>query len=374
MNFSMNAILEKREVPHGGIAKLLLVLFSIIFGFVIGAWLIALAGVSPLEAYQSLFYGAFGRKSGVIEFILKGTPLLLAGLGMVIAFKAQVWNIGGEGQIYVGAMAATWVGINFAGLPTWLHLPLTILAGGIGGSLWALIPAILRVFLNVNEVITTLMFNYIGIFIVSWAVHGPMKEPGGFMPQTARIAETAILPPVIPATRLHAGVLLALIAAVAVYFLLYHTTIGYNIRAVGENPQGAKFGGIRVGGTLITAMLMSGFLCGLAGTNEVLGSHYRLLDGISPGYGFTAIVVALLGRLNPFGVIAAAYLFSSLFIGATQMQRTVQIPLALSNVIQAIIVLTVLGTERLLNYDIVPLRKLISKVRRNIPAVTSLEG
>jgi simple sugar transport system permease protein len=293
---------------------------------------------------------------------------------MVIAFKAQVWNIGGEGQIYVGAMAATWVGINFAGLPTWLHLPLTILAGGIGGSLWALIPAILRVFLNVNEVITTLMFNYIGIFIVSWAVHGPMKEPGGFMPQTARIAETAILPPVIPATRLHAGVLLALIAAVAVYFLLYHTTIGYNIRAVGENPQGAKFGGIRVGGTLITAMLMSGFLCGLAGTNEVLGSHYRLLDGISPGYGFTAIVVALLGRLNPFGVIAAAYLFSSLFIGATQMQRTVQIPLALSNVIQAIIVLTVLGTERLLNYDIVPLRKLISKVRRNIPAVTSLEG
>lgn len=362
----MESIFEKRELPHGSSVTFLLILFSVLLAFTFGAGLILAAGVSPGEAYKTLFYGAYGRSSGLIETIVKGTPLLLAGLGMVIAFKAKFWNVGGEGQIYMGALAATLVGLFKSGMPAWIHLPLALCAGGIAGSLWGLIPALLKVYLKVNEVITTLMLNYIAILTVTWLVHGPMKEVGGFMPQSARVAETSILPLLFPPKRLHAGVIFAVIAAGMIYLLLNYTTMGYNIRAVGKNPDGAKYGGIRVGTTILTVMIMSGFLCGLAGANEILGIHYRLLDGISPGYGFTAMVVALLGRLNPLAVIASSYLFASLAVGAAQMQRAVQIPLALSNVIQGLIVLCVLGTEILLDYDIVPLRRLFRHIKHRI--------
>lgn len=360
----MKAFFEKRELPHGTFFNLALILASILLAFLIGAGLIAVAGKSPLQAYQTLYSGVFGRTYGIIETLIKGTPLLLAGLGMVIAFKAKVWNVGGEGQIYMGALAATWVGLNLKAGSVWVHLPLALLAGAAAGSLWALIPALLKVYLKVNEVITTLMLNYIAILLVSWLVHGPMQEVGGFMPQTPRVADTAILPLLFPPNRLHAGVLLAVAAAVLVYVLLFHTTLGYNIRAVGANPAAAEHGGIRVRRTVLLVMLLSGSLTGLAGANEVLGFHYRLLDGISPGYGFTAMVVALLGKLNPLAVIASAYLFASLYVGASQMQRVMQVPIALSQVIQGLVVLCVLGTELLLEYDFVPLRNLLRRLAR----------
>jgi simple sugar transport system permease protein len=354
----MKPIFVKRAQPHGSILSVVLILLSVLLAFILGAGLIAVAGKDPVVAYQTLFSSVLGRQSGAIEMLIKGTPLLLAGLGMVVAFKARVWNVGGEGQIYMGALAGTWVGIHVSGLPQALHLPAALLAGALAGSLWALVPALLKVYLKVSEVITTLMLNYIAILFVSWLVHGPMEEVGGFMPQTPRIAETAVLPLIFPPTRLHAGVILAVAAALLVYLLLHKTTLGYNIRAVGANPNASECGGVKTGPTILVVMLISGALAGLAGANEILGFHYRLMDGISPGYGFTAMVVALLGRLNPIGVIASGYLFSGLYVGSAQMQRVMQVPIALSQVIQGLVVLCVLGTEILLDYDFVPINRL----------------
>lgn len=357
----MKPFFEKREQPHGAVVNVALILGSIFLALVLSAGMVAAAGKNPGEVYQAICKGVFGRTAGMVEMVVKGTPLLLAGLGMVFAFKAKVWNVGGEGQIYMGALAATWVGVNLTGLPAWLHLPLALLAGAIAGSLWALIPALLKVYMKVNEVITSLMLNYIAILFISWVVHGPMQEVGGFMPQTPRVANTAILPLLFPPSRLHAGVILAITLAFVVYLLLFYTPLGYNIRAVGANPSAAEHGGIRVSRTILLVMVMSGMMTGLAGANEVLGFHYRLMDGISPGYGFTAMVVALLGKLNPLAVVLSAYLFASLNVGAAQMQRVLQVPIALSQVIQGLVVLCVLGTELLLEYDFVPLRKLRKK-------------
>ena len=354
----MRPLLEKRQQPHGTLPTILLAVLSVVLALIIGAGLIAMAGVSPFEAYRALFYGAFGRTYGLIDTLVKGTPLLLSGLGTVIAFRAGVWNVGAEGQIYFGALFAAWVGLNAGDLPVWIHLPLALLAGAIGGGLWALIPGLLKAYLKVNEVIVTLMFNYIAILFVSWLVHGPMEEVGGFMPQTPRIPEAAQLPLLFPPTRLHAGVLVALGATVVVYFLMFHTSLGYRMRAVGANPAAARFRGIGVERTIVYVMVLSGAFAGLAGANEVLGIHYRLLDGISPSYGFTGIVVALLGKLHPLGVVAAAYLFASLSVGADMMQKIVHVPIALSRVIQGLVVLCVLGTEFLLEYDFVPFRRL----------------
>lgn len=354
-----NKIFEKRQRQHGTFVALILIILSILLAFVFGAGLIVAAGVSPLKAYTELFSGAFGRVYGLIDIVVKGTPLLLAGLAMVIAFRARIWNVGAEGQIYIGALFATWVGLNIKGLPIWAHLPLALLAGAVGGGIWGLIPGLLKAYLKVNEVIVTLMLNYVATHFIVWLVNGPMEEVGGFMPQTPRVSDTAILPLLFPPARLHAGVLIALVASVLVAFLLFQTSLGYRIRAVGENPDAARYGGIHVERHIVLIMIMSGMLSGLAGANEILGVHYRLLDGISPGYGFTAMVVALLAKLHPVGIVASAYLFASLRVGADMMQRTVQVPLALSHVIQGLVVLTVLGTEILLNYDIVPLRKLM---------------
>ena len=358
----MKSLFEKREIPHGSVVNILLILVSILIALLIGAVLIAVAGKNPIMAYQTLLDGAF-KGYGLTNTLIKATPLLLAGLGMVIAFKAKIWNVGGEGQIYMGALAAAWVGLNLKVDSIWIHLPLSLLAGAIAGSLWALIPALLKVYFKVNEVITTLMLNYIAILLVSWLVHGPMQEVGGFMPQTPRIADTSTLPLLFPPNRLHAGIVIAIILAVLVYFLLFYTTLGYNIRAVGANPDAAEHGGIQVNRNILLVMILSGSLAGLAGANEILGFHHRLLDGISPGYGFTAMVVALLGKLNPLLVIASSFLFGSLYIGANQMQRVMQVPIALSQVIQGLVVLCVLGTEILLEYDFLPFRTLLTRLK-----------
>ncbi len=361
---------EKREQPLTSLpASLALIIVSVVMALLVGAAAIALTGVSPLTAYQALFYGAYGRLYGLIDTLVKATPLLLAGLGVTVAFRAGIWNIGAEGQLYMGALFATWAGLNLGELPASLLLPLAILAGFISGGLWGLIPGILKAALEVNEVIISLMLNYIAIYFVSYLVHGPMEEVGGFMPQTPRVAPGAQLPLLIPPTRLHAGIILALVLAVVIHFVLWRTTFGYRLRAIGANPRAARYGGIKIGRNIALTMFISGGLAGLAGANEVLGIHYRLLDGISPGYGFTAIVVALLGKLHPLGVVAAALLFASLSVGADMMQRMVRIPIALAHVIQALVVLFVLGTEILLEYTFTPLqrfregRKIREKVR-----------
>jgi general nucleoside transport system permease protein len=353
----MRPLLEKRQQAHGGLANLFLMLLSIGLALVLGAGMVALTGVNPLTAYGALFHGAFGRTYGLADIVVKGTPLALSGLGSAIAFRANVWNIGADGQIYMGAVGAALVGLNIGGLPTWLHLPLVLLAGAVGGGLWALGPGLLRAYLKVNEVIVTLMLNYVAALFVGWLVHGPMAEVNGFMPQSARLPVTAQLPLLLPPTRIHAGVFVALLAALAIQVLLFRTSVGYRIRAIGANPHASRYGGIGVERYIILVMVLSGMLSGLAGAVEVSGVHQRLLEGISPGYGYAGIVVALLGKLNPVGVLCAAYLFASLSVGADMMQKTVRVPTALSQIIQGLVVLCILGTEILLQYTIVPLRR-----------------
>ena len=343
--------LKRRPQPlTSPLANLSLILGSVVVAMLVCMVPISLVGVNPLQAYGAMLSGAFGSTEGIIAIVMRATPLLLTGLGTMVAFRSAQWNIGGEGQIYLGALGATLVGLAFTNLPLWLHIPLAILGSFIAGGLWALLPALLKAFRGVNEIISTLMLSYIAIFLIRYLVDGPLQGSSDFMPQTDVIAGTAQLPLLFPPHRLHAGTLLALLMTAAVYILLWQTSIGYGLRAVGYNPFAARYGGINIVKNIVLVMVMSGGLSGLAGANEVLGFHYRLFDGISPGYGFTGIIVALLGRLNPIGLVASSLLFSSLIIGANSMQQMVGIPSAIAGIIQAVVVLFVLGTELFLEY------------------------
>ena len=350
--------LKRRSQPlTSPLAKGLLIVGPMVLALLVCAVPVMLSGANPWYAYSVMFAGAFGSLDGIADVVMRATPLLLTALGTTVAFKGGQWNIGGDGQIYFGALGATLTGLAFQGLPLWLHLPLAIAGGFLGGALWALPAALLKAGRGVSEIITTLMLNYIAVFFISYLVKGPLQGPSEFMPQTATIPETARLPLLFEGFRLHGGTVVALLLVVAVYFLLQRTSLGYNFRAVGENPKASRYGGIKVSLVIILIMSISGGLSGLAGANEVLGYHYRLFDGISPGYGFTGIIVALLGRLNPFGVLASSVLFSGLIVGANEMQRVVGVPTAIAGIIQATIVLFVLGAEMLVDYRIAITRK-----------------
>ena len=350
--------LKRRSQPlTSPLAKGLLIVGPMVLALLVCAVPVMLSGANPWYAYRVMFAGAFGSLDGIADVVMRATPLLLTALGTTVAFKGGQWNIGGDGQIYFGALGATLTGLAFQGLPLWLHLPLAIAGGFLGGALWALPAALLKAGRGVSEIITTLMLNYIAVFFISYLVKGPLQGPSEFMPQSATIPVTARLPLIFEGFRLHGGTVVALLLVVAVYFLLQRTSLGYNFRAVGENPKASRYGGIRVSLVIILIMSISGGLSGLAGANEVLGYHYRLFDGISPGYGFTGIIVALLGRLNPFGVLASSVLFSGLIVGANEMQRVVGVPTAIAGIIQATIVLFVLGAEMLVDYRIAITRK-----------------
>ncbi len=311
----------------------------------VGAALVLVAGANPLTGYLALIGGAFGSLNSLAEVGVKAAPLLLAGLGIAFAFKAGYWNIGAEGQLYMGALGATWIGLHLGAWPMAVVLPAAVGTGFVLGAIWGLIPGLLLARLGVSEIINTIMFNYIAIFFVSYLVTGPMKEEGGYLPQTDLIAESAVLPKLLPPTRLHAGVLLAVGAAAVLYWIMVRSTLGYRLRVVGGNPQAARYAGISVDRVFVIASGVSGGLAGLAGMGEISGLHQRLLEDISPGYGYTAIVVALLGRLHPVGVVIAAVLFSALRVGADAMQRRLGIPVALVYIIQALVILFVVGRE-----------------------------
>lgn len=356
-------IFEKRVQPRGLWFSIGITLFSIFLALCIGAIPIFLAGANPLFAYQALFYGAFGRLNGLVATCIKATPLLLSALAIIVAFKANLWNLGGNGQMYLGALMATLVGL-FAKLPIYLHLPLALLAGFVGGVLWILPFAFFRAYLRVNEVIMTLMFNFIAIFFINWLVAGPLEEAGGYMPQTPAILPTARLPLIFPPTRLHAGIILAVVLAIFLYFLLFRTSFGYNLQAIGANPKAAQYGGINVKCSIVLIMGLSGGLMGLAGANEILGIHHRLLSGIVANYGFTGMVAALLGGLHPLGAVVAAFFFSSLIIGADMMQKMTGVPISSAYIIQALVVLFIVGGRVVGQYDFVPLRSFVLKYKQ----------
>jgi simple sugar transport system permease protein len=322
----------------------------------IGAIMIAILGVSPLVAYQALLKGAFGSMNAIADTVVKATLLLFVGLGICIAFRAGVLNIGGEGQLVVGALSATIVCLNFPNLPGWILIIIALLAGLLSGAIWAGIAGFLKAYFKVNEILSTIMLNYIAAYGMNYLLRGPIMDPlqielGSFIPQTARLTHVVDLPRLIP-TRLHFGTIVAVVFAILVYVFLWRTTIGFRIRMIGQNIQASRASGINVQKYMVLAFVLSGALVGLGGAIEVLGVHHRLFtDGSVSGFtgsaGFNGIVAALFGQLHPIGTIPASLLLGALLTGANKMQRAVQIPSALIGALNGLIVLFVVGSEYL---------------------------
>lgn len=332
----------------------LLPVFATLAALLVGAVMLLILGVNPFVAYQALIEGAFGSTNAFAETLVRATPLLLVGLGICIAYRGSVINIGGEGQMIVGALVATWVGITFTDLPGWFMIIVGMLVGTIGGAIWGGIPGLLKAYFNVNEILSTVMMNAIAVQFMNFFLTGPMIDPSqadiaSQIPQTARLEEAYRLPRLVP-TRLHLGALIAVILAVVVYILLWRTTLGYRIRAVGQNPHASKYAGINVKKHIVLALLLSGAFAGLAGAMQVYGVNFRMITDGSPtgftgGAGFNGIVAALFGQLHPILTIPASILFGALLVGANAMQRVVQIPSALITALNGLVVVFVVSSE-----------------------------
>ena len=321
--------------------------WAVLGALAIGAVFIAAAGINPVDAYAALLKGAFGTLSGFGITMQKTVPLIFAGLGVAFAFRCGLFNIGGEGQLYIGALFGGVIALSFTSLPTPIMLPAMLIASFIGGGIWGAIPGLLRAKWKMSEIITTILMNYVGFWFVSYLLHGPLQESRGYYPQSEILPQASWLPMLWPAARVHLGVVLALLAAAAVYVVLWRTTIGYQIRAVGSNPQAAEYSGIPVVRSMVLAMFVSGGLMGLAGAAEIFGVQHRLSDFFSPGYGFDGIAVALLGYTHPVGVVLAAVFFGGLRSGFNAIQRTEGLPLALAQVVQGLTLILVVASVAL---------------------------
>ena len=332
----------------------LLPVFATLAALVLGAIMLLFLKVNPMEAYQALWEGAFGSSNAFAETLVKATPLLLVGIGICISFRGDVINIGGEGQMIIGAILATWVGLTFTGLPGWLVISLAMLAGFLGGAVWGGIPGFLKAYFSVNEILSTVMMNAIAVQLMNFLLRGPMIDPAqaelaSKIPQTARLLEIFRLPRLVP-TRLHLGALLAVALAFLVYILLWRTTLGYRIRAVGQNPNASRYAGIKVPRYIVLALLFSGAFAGLAGAIQVYGVNFRMItDGSASGFtgsaGFNGIVAALFGQLHPVWAIPASILFGALLVGANSMQRVVQVPSAFVTALNGLVVVFVVSSE-----------------------------
>jgi simple sugar transport system permease protein len=354
----------------------LIPILAVVSGLIVGALIIAFTSEevyaawarSPIQgvvaglrivgaAYGALFAGSIGDPGRIIgalqggdpldirrafnpflESLVASTPYIFGGLAVALGFRSGLFNIGAEGQIFVGAICAAFVGYSITGLPAIVHLPLALAAGALGGAAWGFIPGWLKAKTGGHEVINTIMLNYIAFRLSDWLLSGPMKRPDSFNPVSPTIQESAALPRFFEyPIRFHAGFFIALAAAWLVYWLLFRTTIGFNLRTVGSNPNAARYAGINIVGNMVLAMSLSGALAGLAGANEVLGVNLNLAMAFSSGYGFDSIALALLGKSHPLGVVLAALLFGTLRNGATRMMVVSSIPIDIISVLQALI-------------------------------------
>jgi simple sugar transport system permease protein len=318
---------------------------ALLGALLVSAAIIVVSGHNPWLAFSAVVQGAFGSLDSVSEVAVKSCPLLLTGLAIAVSFQAGVWNIGAEGQLLMGALAMAALGTRAATLPAWLDLSVDLVAAAGCGAAWAGIAGQLKRRRNVNEVISTIMLNFIALALISYLVQGPLMEAGGRYPQTDAILPGLWLPRLSP-YRVHLGVVVALLMAAALHVLLYHTVAGYEMRAAGANPQAARLAGINVDRRLLLALMLSGGFAGLAGAIEVSAVTRRLYEHFSPGWGFTAIAVGLLGRLSPAGVVVAAFFFGALDTGSNAMQRVAGVSSVLVSIIQATVILFLVTLER----------------------------
>ncbi len=328
------------------------IVLALVAAFVVSSLLIASAGATVSEALKAMFQGAFGTRNAVVETLVQATPFIFTGLAVTIAFRARVWNIGAEGQFFAGGMAAFWVATSLEGLPPALLIALTILGAALAGGLWGGIAGFLKARYGANEIIVTVMMNFIISLILSYLLSGVWQDANSYFYQTALMPEASFLPRLLDKGRLHAGFVLALLTALGTYVLLWKTTLGYEIRAIGINPLASRYKGISVALTTVLVMAISGAVAGLAGVSEVGGIHHRLRLDISIGYGFTGIIIALLGRLHPAGVVLAAIFFGALVNGALAMQIATGVPVALVHAIQGITLIFLLAADVLARYQV----------------------
>ena len=320
-------------------APLLAIAMSLLLACVLIVW----AGESAAAALALMLSGAFGSAFALTETLARAIPLMLCGLAVAVAFRARFFNIGAEGQLYAGALAATWLGTGLVTLPAPLMLPLLFAVGAAAGALALLLPWFLKVRLGVDEVVTTLLLNFVILLLVGYALEGPMKDPMSMgWPQAAPIVESGVLPALVPRSRLHAGLYVAVLAAAALWLLLRYTPFGFAVRALGLNPEAARHAGVDPARTLLGVALASGALAGFAGVSEVAGLKGYLTLDLSPGFGYTGIAVAMLANLHPLGVLVAAVFLAGITVGADSMSRVLDVPSYIADIMVAAAVLSVL--------------------------------
>lgn len=324
---------------------------AIVLALLLGALVLLVGGFSPVDGYHTMWSGAFGNGDALAETLVATTPLIFTGLAVAVAARMLLWNIGAEGQLFMGATFASYMAFTFAGWPRGLLLPAMVVAGALGGALWASGPGLLRAKLAVNEIVTTLLLNFVAILFVDYLVHGAWRDPGSSnFPLSKPFTTSATLPSFF-GTRLHAGILIGLGAALLVWLLLRQTRWGYEVRVIGESTSAARYAGIPTERNIVLVMLLSGALAGIAGMSEVSGIVHRIQADISPGFGFTGIIVATLARFSPPGVVVAAFLFGALQVGGFALQTT-EVPSSIVGILQGSILFITVGAEVLARFRI----------------------
>jgi general nucleoside transport system permease protein len=342
--------LQVERLPAPFWMRAIIPIASVLITFILTSGFVIAVGANPLQAAYYFLLDPLSNPVRLIEVLVKATPLLMTGAAVAFAFAGGYWNIGVEGQLYMGATAATAIGLHMEGVPAWIALPLIVIGGFLAGMAWAIIPAFMKVRLKIDEVVTTLLLNYVAIFIVSAILNGPWRDPISQWPQSPEIAASAIFPRLIPRSRLHLGFIIAILIIIVLWFVLNRTAFGLKMRAVGLNMDAARFSGIKVNRTIMLVALISGGIGGLAGASEVAGIHFHLIDAISPGYGYTGIIIPTLGALNAIGVAAAALFIGLVDTGSQTVSRALGVPAYLGDVLQATLLLVTLAMLLLQNY------------------------
>ncbi len=333
--------------------QLISAFLALAMSMIVCAIMLSAAGADVGQAFYQIYKGAFGGWNATVKTLVKSTPLILTGVAVTVAFRAKIWNIGAEGQLFAGAMMAYWASTYLSDASAVVLIPIVISASFLGGALYGGLAGYLKARFAVNEVLSTVMLNYVIRYVLSFLLVGGLwRDPSSFYQQTPKIANAAHYPLLLAGSRLHLGFLIAILAAAAVYFFISRTSLGYEIRAIGYNPIASRFKGINVGRTVVIAMLISGGIAGLAGAGEVFGLHFRLKPEISTGFGFTGIIIAMLAGLHPLGVIVAAVLFGGLVNGGIRMQIFTGVPTAMISAIESIILLFFLTSAVLTRYKI----------------------
>ncbi len=344
---------EKREKVSVQL-RILVPLVSILLGILTGGIAILFARINPLRVYKALFFGAFGSRYAFSETLVVAIPLILISLGLILAFRMNFWNIGAYGQYIIGAVFGSFLALNTPDTSSRIFL-LTIMcvAGITGGALWALIPGMLKAFLRVNEVISTLLLNYIALYILKYFMYGPWKDPTSYgFPLSKAFALNAQLPRLFPHTRVHLGLIFGIVAAIIVLTIIKKTKFGYELKVIGEGENAARYGGINIAKNILVTMIISGGLAGLAGLSQVSGVIHMLQIEINPDYGYTAIIVAWLSGLNPVAVIFVSIFLGGLIAGASQIQIAMRVPAGIVGIIETSILFFLLGGAILTNYKV----------------------